>query len=216
MPITTVLRGFKIPIPVLDRFLESNGVYPTEGIPPIYDRVLARPDPNIPTIDPFVALIRSKLTSFSPEAAASFHNQNAHVFIAEHGGLPRAKHAYVAYAYLMVFAQRQLDLARDLPEQAPPGWRELREEMMGFATAEDEGLMNSPGVQATVERQDSATGLFVVSTEERDFPETEHSFRDSDRKCNVCGDDLGGWFNLQGHKKQVHGMSIKRALPEDL
>ncbi|KAH6614651.1 hypothetical protein B0J18DRAFT_494229 [Chaetomium sp. MPI-SDFR-AT-0129] len=205
MPITTVLRGFKIPIPVLDRFLESNGVEPTYGMPPLYSRALHRSDPNFPP-----------LTSFSPEAAANFHNQNAHVFIAQYPGLPRAQHAYIAYAYVMVFAQRQLDLTRDLPEQAPPGWRELGEEMMGFVTAEDEGLMKSPGVQAAAEGQDSGAGLFVVLTEERDFPQTEYSFRDSDRRCDVCGDDLGGWFKLQEHKRQVHEMAIKWALPEDL
>ena len=34
MGLITLLRGFKVPIAVLDRFLESHGVEATERIPP--------------------------------------------------------------------------------------------------------------------------------------------------------------------------------------
>lgn len=44
MGLVTALRGFKIPVAILDRFLEANRVEPTHGNPPFYHR--SEPDPG--------------------------------------------------------------------------------------------------------------------------------------------------------------------------
>jgi len=37
---------------------------------------------------------------------------------------------YVAYAWVLVYAQREIALAEELPSQAPPGFAELRREVL--------------------------------------------------------------------------------------
>jgi len=44
-------------------------------------------------------------------------------------------HAYVAYAWVLVYAQREIALAEEFPRQAPPGFAELRREMLEIPTA---------------------------------------------------------------------------------
>lgn len=45
----------------------------------------------------------------------------------------------------MVFGQRKINLAVDLPDQAPLGYAELRREILGFAKEEEETLLASCG-----------------------------------------------------------------------
>lgn len=62
-------------------------------------------------------------------------------------------HAYVSYAYVIVFGQRQIDIADELPDKAPPGFAELRSEILGFAKEEEErkGLLRVAGMQPASE-----------------------------------------------------------------
>ena len=56
MSVTTVLRGFKVPLPVLNAFLLANNINESEmlcaGIPPFYDEV-----------DEVTTLLRNKVGS---------------------------------------------------------------------------------------------------------------------------------------------------------
>jgi hypothetical protein len=169
MGLTTILRGFKVPVAVLDRFFESNGVTPTFGYPPTYDRIQLPGDEHFPTQDPQPAFLRAKLAA-TPAGAANTHNQNTHIFIPNRKGLAMSTHAYVSYAYVMVLGQRQLDVAGELPDKAPPGFAELRSEILGFAKEDEEELLRVPGMQPVGEGQDPTSMLFVVLTDERGYP----------------------------------------------
>jgi hypothetical protein len=158
MGLTTILRGFKVPIAILDRFLEFNGVMQTWGYPPMYDRP-PLPGSDRPTLDPQSAFLRTKL------AATNY----IRIFIPNSQGMDQSTHAYVAYAYVMVFSQRQIDLVAELPDQAPPGFAELRSEILGFAKEGEEGLLQVAGMQVR-EGQDLTSFLFVVVTDEREYP----------------------------------------------
>ncbi|KAG7285415.1 hypothetical protein NEMBOFW57_010042 [Staphylotrichum longicolle] len=166
MGLTTILRGFKVPITILDRFYESNGVTPTFGYPPTYNRVLLLPGDvdDFSIQDPHSAFLRAKLTA----AAADTRSQNTLVFIPNRQSMAMSTHAYVSYAYVMVFAQRQIDVAGELPDKAPAGFAELRKEILGFATEEEAELLRVAGMQPAgeTEGQDPASMLFIVVTDE--------------------------------------------------
>lgn len=159
MGLTTILRGFKIPIPVLDRFLEANGIDATFGFPPIYNR-LPLPGSDRPTLEPQSAFLRTKLAG----------DTNTRIFIPNRQGLTRSTHAYVAYAYIMVLGQRQIDLVAELPDRPPPGFVELRSEMLRFAKDEDGALLKVAGMQPSGDGVEPASQLFVVVTDEREYP----------------------------------------------
>ena len=71
MGLITLLRGFKVPIAVLDRFLVAYGVEETYGIAPRLE-----PGPLAPLLDPQSAFLRARLaaagtasTSYPPSPA---------------------------------------------------------------------------------------------------------------------------------------------------
>lgn len=72
-------------------------------------------------------------------------------------GHDRSSHAYVAYSYVHVYAQRRI--TPDVPpEQVPVGFEELRQEILGYSKDREEigeGLM----------------GLFIVFTDDRPSPD---------------------------------------------
>jgi len=123
MGLTTILRGFKIPVAVLDRFLEANGVKPTFGYAPIYD-LLPLPGADRPALDPQSAFLRRRVGG---------GDNQTRIFIPNRQGVAQSTHAYVAYVYVMVLSQREIKLAADLPDRPPPGFGELRTEVLGFA-----------------------------------------------------------------------------------
>lgn len=172
MGLTTILRGFKVPVAVLDRFYESNGVTPTFGYPPTYNRILLPGDIDDFSIqDPHSAFLRAKLAA-TPAGAADTRNQNTLVFVPNRQSMAMSTHAYVSYAYVMVFAQREIDVARELPDKAPAGFAELRSEILGFATEDEAELLRVAGMQPAggAEGQDPASMLFIVVTDEREYP----------------------------------------------
>ncbi len=126
MGLTTILRGFKVPVAALDRFLEANNVMPTYNYPPRYDRIIPPGNEHIPAVDPQTALLRSKLPPGTPQS------QNTRLFMPNCDGMALATHAYIAYAFVNVFVQRQVDVPRELPEASPEGFRELRRKILGL------------------------------------------------------------------------------------
>jgi hypothetical protein len=68
------------------------------------------------------------------------------------------------------YGQRQLDIAAELSDKAPPGFAELLSEILGFAKEEEEGLLRVPGMQSAGKGQDPASMLFVALTDERGYP----------------------------------------------
>jgi hypothetical protein len=149
MGLTTVLRGFKIPVAILDRFLEANRVEPTGGYPPYYNRS---------ELDAGSIFLRAKVD-------ATAGHTRTRIFMPQREGQSHATYAYVAYAWVMVDAQYKLDLLEDLPDRAPPGFAELRNELLGYADGGEEETFQ-------VKRLDEGPGdptaaLFVVVNDER-------------------------------------------------
>ncbi|KAK4033645.1 hypothetical protein C8A01DRAFT_19433 [Parachaetomium inaequale] len=209
MGLTTILRGFKIPVAVLDRFLESNGVMQTWGYPPKYDR-LPLPGSDRPTLDPQSAFLRTKL------AATAAGGANTRIFIPNREGMAQSTHAYVAYVYVMVYGQRQIDVAAELPDRAPPGFAELRSEVLAFATEGEEELLHVAGMQGG-EGQDPSSLLFIVVTDKQEYPFKGPFMRESDLRCDECGTVYEDWLVLRRHQMDIHGAKITRdTLPDDL
>ncbi|KAK4158279.1 hypothetical protein C8A00DRAFT_28785 [Chaetomidium leptoderma] len=103
-------------------------------------------------------------------------------------------HAYVSYAYVMVFCQRQIDVAGELPgpDKTPPGFAALRSEILGFANEDEEGLLRVAGIQpaGNMEGQDPASMLFIVVTDERECPWKGPFLRESDRCYDQCPEEF--------------------------
>ncbi len=70
----------------------------------------------------------------------------------------------------MVLGQRQIKLAAELPDRPPAGFGELRNEILGFAEEEEQGLLKARGMQPDEEGDDPASLLFVVVTNDREYP----------------------------------------------
>ncbi|EAQ87740.1 predicted protein [Chaetomium globosum CBS 148.51] len=128
MGLTTLLRGFKVPITILDRFLTAHNVPPTEHNPPHFFRGLGGLSAATQNVDPQSALLRTRLAAANPAALGSVR-----LFVPHRRGQDPSAYGYVAYAFVMVFGQREVDLGVELPEQAPLGFAALRREVLGFA-----------------------------------------------------------------------------------
>ncbi|KAL2193569.1 hypothetical protein P885DRAFT_72165 [Corynascus similis CBS 632.67] len=182
MGLTVILRGFKAPIVVLDRFHSSNGVEETNGTPP---RLFYLP-------------------GGMPHRARPPRQGHA-----------RSTYGYVAYAYTMVYSQHMIDLARELPDQAPPGFAELRREILGFAEEGDKALLRVARIQGA-EGEDCTSLLFIVVTDEREFPLERNFIRQSDLRYDHYATVFDYWFDLLYHQRDVHGVELRHSLPVDL
>lgn len=140
MSVTTVLRGFKVPLRVLDAFLLANSIDESEmlcaGIPPFYDKV-----------DEVTTLLRNKVGG---------GDTKTRVFVPYRMSFDRASTAYIAYDWTFVFAQRRVD-SQALAETSPPGFEELREEVLSHLDADadpdaDDAYQNALWVVITDER----------------------------------------------------------------
>ncbi|KAK4243303.1 hypothetical protein C7999DRAFT_36376 [Corynascus novoguineensis] len=181
MGLTTILRGFKIPVVLLDRHLENNRIKPTFGHAPIYDAPAWPGEATTPRIDEGSAYLRTRL---GPDGA------DRRIFLPQRQGAGKSSHAYVAFAYIMVFGQRRLRLPGDLPDAPPRG-------------AEEEG-------------DDPASMVFLVVTDSREFPFRGPFMRESDRTCGECGEKFESWADCQIHRKEVHEANIWDGVPDDL
>ncbi len=104
MSLTTLLRGFKTPLPLLDRYLEKHHIIPTFSHAPLYNTPPA-PGESLPRVDPASAFLRTRL---GPSGADTL------IFIPRREGVGKATHAYVAWEYVMVSGQRAVRVERDL------------------------------------------------------------------------------------------------------
>jgi hypothetical protein len=68
----------------------------------------------------------------------------------------------------MVFSQRHVQLATELPECAPPGFAALRRDVLAYASDAEEaaGLLRAAGMVGG----GAESELFVLFTEDREFP----------------------------------------------
>ncbi|KAK4238485.1 hypothetical protein C8A03DRAFT_43759 [Achaetomium macrosporum] len=183
--ITVILRGFKVPISVLNRFLASNGVEEIDGTPP---RLFYLPGEPPTVLDPQSACLRAKLVP------AGDTDSRARLFIPQPQGQSRSTYGYVAYAYTQVYIERMIDSARELPDQAPPGFAELRREILGFAEEGEEPLLL----------------LFSVITDDREFPLEGTFMRQSYLRCDDCAAVFDYWFDFLYHRRDAHGVELSR------
>lgn len=137
--VIAILRGLKVRVSVLDRFLCANHVDETFGIPPFYDV-----DP-----DKQSRLLRSKA-----------RDTRTRIFvpsIVDHGA---SNFAYVAYTWEMIYAQKEISLDQQLPENPPEGWDALKDEILSF----------SHDIDATWrESGHGKIGLFIVVSDDRTY-----------------------------------------------
>lgn len=147
--LTTILRGFRVPVAALDRFLQANGLMPTFGDPP------SSLDSQT---DPASMLLRTKLGD-------DHGDSKTRLFIPFKKGRKRSDVAYIAYDWVMVFAQRQVNLGEELLDRPPPRFAELRDDMLQFADREGQ------------QKVEDLSALFVVITDEECFPFVEPYLR---------------------------------------
>jgi hypothetical protein len=85
-------------------------------------------------LDPQSSLFQTKLAFSNPGAPASL--EIVRLFISRRRSQARSAYGYVAYAFVMVFGQRHVNLAVKLPGQTRPDFSNLRREVLGFTTRE--------------------------------------------------------------------------------
>jgi hypothetical protein len=141
---TTILRGFKVSVAVLDAFLAANGIDETYGIPPFYK--------NHPDKDPISALLFTKIT----KAGGTANKNKFRIMIPSREGHDRSTVAYVTYSWVTIYAHRELRLDEDLPMEVPTGFEELRREILSFGG----GIADSNKIA-----DEGRIGLFVVYTQ---------------------------------------------------
>ena len=117
----TLLRGFPVPIPVLDAFLVANGLDETYGTPPLDDE------------DPASDLLRQKTGGHS----------KTRLFIPNRLHYSHADFGFIAYDWVMTFSHRRVHLDKELLDEPPAGFAALRDEIFGFA--QEAGVSLEPG-----------------------------------------------------------------------
>ncbi|KAH6839574.1 hypothetical protein B0I37DRAFT_386757 [Chaetomium sp. MPI-CAGE-AT-0009] len=195
MGVTTILRGFKIPIAILDRFLEANSVVATYGYPPFYDQ---------PELDAGSIFLRAKVDAVAGQT-------KTRIFVPRKEGQIASTYAYVAYAWVMAYAQRQLDLPEDLPDRAPPGFADLRREILSYANDGQEETLQVKRLEE--EQKDPTAALFIVVADTREYPLGLYP-RKSDMRCDRCDEaNFEEWNQRDAHRVEVHGC-VHPDLPE--
>ncbi|ROV99916.1 hypothetical protein VMCG_06168 [Cytospora schulzeri] len=142
---TTLLRGFKISVAVLDVFLAANGVDRTYGTPPFYK--------DHPENDPISGLLYTRVT----QAGGTADKNRFRVMIPSHEGHDNSTVAYVTWTWATVFAHREIDLDRDLPGEVPVGFEELRKEILSCGE-------NIPEGEGGRIPDEGKVGLYMVHT----------------------------------------------------
>lgn len=146
----TGLRGFKIRLTTLDRFLIANGKVhgAANGFAPLYD--FDKPEGP----DEISALLRAKAGGGSGilyvVPAAEGHDFTPYV--------------YVAYQYRHVYSQLRITPLDPPKEPVPVGFEQLRQEIFGFRASSHDAAAQEAG------EEDGAMGLYIVYTEERSSP----------------------------------------------
>ncbi|KAI0816430.1 hypothetical protein GGR55DRAFT_674631 [Xylaria sp. FL0064] len=180
MPTITLLRGFKVPVTVLDAFLRANNVDDTHGMSPLPDDDQA-----------ISALLRDKMG----EGAGS-----ARVFIPHREAFSPATLAYVAFCWLHVFVQREVKLEDDLPEIPPSGFFRLKDEIFSFGDATEVRDRESSSL--------GAIGIHIVYTDNRGW--TPQVLYDRIKvktpiHCDQCDAVFEDFPERQVHRMDAHG-----------
>lgn len=146
----TALRGFRVRLSTLDKFLVANGkVHGAEnGFAPLYH--FEKPEGP----DEISALLRAKAGGGSGilyvVPAAEGHDITPYV--------------YVAYQYRHVYSQLRIT-PQDPPEQPIPAeFEQLRQEILGYKASAGDGASQG------ADEEDGAMGLYIVYTEGRSAP----------------------------------------------
>ncbi|ROV86682.1 hypothetical protein VMCG_10960 [Cytospora schulzeri] len=191
---TSILRGFKVSVAVLDAFLAANGVDETFGTPPFYS--------EHPDKDPISVLLSSKIAAAAGTEAA-VDKSRFRVLIPAREGLNHSTVAYVTQVWATVFAHRELDIDRDLPSEAPAGFEGLKREILSFTER----------VDASDRIQDEGrSGVFMVYTYDIRGEFAPQELRDRHvvpcrcDQCEATFDHPYKAFALrQEHRRQIHG-----------
>lgn len=167
----TALRGFRVRLSTLDKFLFANGnVHGAEnGFAPLYH--FDKPEGP----DEISALLRAKAGGDSGilyvVPAAEGHDITPYV--------------YVAHQYRHVYSQLRIT-SQDPPEQpVPPGFEQLREEILGYRASAGDGASQG------IDEEDGVMGLYIVYTEGRSAPnppELQERYKVSYQHTHVSGD----------------------------
>ncbi|KAH8768875.1 hypothetical protein F5883DRAFT_418091 [Diaporthe sp. PMI_573] len=194
MVAVTLLRGFRVSVSTLDAFLAANGVDETCGAPPFTE--------DHPDNDAISVLLHSKLGSEADP------QKLARVIIPQRKDMNRSTVAYVAYAWVMAYAHREIDPDTDLPPHPPAAFETLRKEILGFGDKSTEAPAS-----------EGKNGLFLVTTDEGSFvPEELKKRKEVPQKCDHCDetfDTWDAWKRRQDHRREVHGSSERDdPLPE--
>lgn len=123
---TSILRGFKISVAVLDAFLAADHVDTTDGAPPFYS--------HHPDKDDVSALLYAKIVA----AGGTADKNKFRVMMPSREAFSDSMTAYVTYTWTTVFAHLELQLDEHLPAEVPWGFEELRQEMLSFYDAVSE------------------------------------------------------------------------------
>ncbi|KAJ4397049.1 hypothetical protein N0V93_001273 [Gnomoniopsis smithogilvyi] len=191
---TTLLRGFKVSISVLDAFLAANCVPETFGTPPFHR--------DHPDNDSISKLLFSKITEYGP---AAVKNQ-FRVVIPSRAPYNASRIAYVTHAWATVYAHREVDLENDLPAAVPEGFEDLRQEILSHGDGVN-------GVKDTEKIPDEGKmGVYMVYTFEirGSFTPSELLDRKKTRQvcdqCNATFEDPHHAFGMrQKHRILAHG-----------
>ncbi|KAK3937051.1 hypothetical protein QBC46DRAFT_393736 [Diplogelasinospora grovesii] len=207
---TTILRGFKVSVAVLNAFLTANGLNETEGRPQYY---LHHPDK-----DEISALLYKKIVSKAEAAAAGGSGSGSTVSIDKNKfrvmmpSVPGMDSfvAYVTYAWFTVYAHRELRMDEDLPAEIPTGFEELRKEILSFADP-SRGVPKSEKIGD----EEGHMGLFVVYTYgyKGEYAPLWVYERNGPFKCDQCDAVFTGiisWNKRQEHRIKVHGVKESR------
>jgi len=207
---TTILRGFKVSAAVLDAFLAANGVDKTYGTPPFYQ--------DHPDKDRISMLLHSKVS----QTYADADRNSFRVMIPSREGHSDSTVAYVTYAWVTIYAHRELDMDEDLPIRVPPGFEDLRREVLSFCGSvpdqdklPDEGRMGLYAVytyeirglytpQEFYERAKVCFGPFSDLVHR-----LSSSFAQIPQYCDQCDavfdNSYRAFAERQVHRIQVHG-----------
>lgn len=142
---TTLLRGFKVSISTLDAFLDANGVDETYGTPPFYK--------DHPDKDEISKIFYAKIA----QAGGTADKNRFRVMIPLIEGHGKSTVAYVTYAWVTVYAHREVLLDEDLPTAVPGRFEELRREILSFGQKLDDRDKIA---------DEGKVGLFLVHTYE--------------------------------------------------
>jgi hypothetical protein len=163
------------------------------------------------------------------------------LFMPSRMGNRQSTFAYVAYAWVFVYAQRQLHPLEELPDEAPEGFAELRNEVMKFARGETEGEQPQTQPQALLE-DEGVTSMFVTITdrgraavpirvtfcstgrsrhaclaERHESIHTNCPCLQSDLRCADCSALFADYFEKLAHRRDAHGAEERDDdLPSDL